>query len=90
MTSSTTNNSIFDPEYTFITLGDEIGIDNRIRKALVRLGHTRPTLVQSKCLQLAIRSGRDLLVRARTGSGKTLAYCIPILHKILTFLSIVS
>jgi ATP-dependent RNA helicase DDX56/DBP9 len=48
------------------------------------LGYVRPTLVQSKCLPLAITSGRDLLVRARTGSGKTLAYCLPILHKILS------
>jgi ATP-dependent RNA helicase DDX56/DBP9 len=39
--------------------------------------------VQSKCLPLAITSGRDLLVRAKTGSGKTLAYCLPLLQKIL-------
>lgn len=55
----------------------------RLRKAVSRLGLVRPTLVQSKCLPLAISSGRDLLVRARTGSGKTLAYCLPLLQKIL-------
>jgi ATP-dependent RNA helicase DDX56/DBP9 len=55
----------------------------RLRKAVSRLGHVRPTLVQSKCLPLAISSGRDLLVRARTGSGKTLAYCLPLLQKLL-------
>jgi len=47
------------------------------------MGHARPTLVQAKCLPLAIDSGRDVLVRARTGSGKTLAYCLPLLQKIL-------
>jgi ATP-dependent RNA helicase DDX56/DBP9 len=77
------SSSILDPDYTFTSLGEEIGLDYRIRKGLARLGHVRPTLVQSKCLLLAINSGRDLLVRARTGSGKTLAYCIPVLQKIL-------
>jgi ATP-dependent RNA helicase DDX56/DBP9 len=67
-----------------VTLCQSMSIDIRIQKAIMRLGHVRPTLVQSKCLPIAISSGRDLLVRARTGSGKTLAYCIPILQKILS------
>lgn len=75
--------SLLDPDFTFVTLLDSVGIDVRLRKAVSRLGHVRPTLVQSKCLPLAISSGRDLLVRARTGSGKTLAYCLPMLHKLL-------
>eukprot|EP00557_Chaetoceros_sp_GSL56_P007295 CAMPEP_0176490156 /NCGR_PEP_ID=MMETSP0200_2-20121128/7715_1 /TAXON_ID=947934 /ORGANISM="Chaetoceros sp., Strain GSL56" /LENGTH=668 /DNA_ID=CAMNT_0017887433 /DNA_START=73 /DNA_END=2076 /DNA_ORIENTATION=- len=76
--------SILDPQDTFATLCTSVGLDIRLRKGLSRLGYVRPTLVQSKCLPLAITSGRDLLVRARTGSGKTLAYCLPILHKILS------
>ena len=79
----TSTKKLLDPEETFSTLSSSVGLDNRLRKALSRLGYVRPTLVQSKCLPLAISSGRDLLVRARTGSGKTLAYCLPILHKIL-------
>jgi len=75
--------SLLDPELTFTSLLDSVGLDVRLRKAVSRLGHIRPTLVQSKCLPLAISSGRDLLVRARTGSGKTLAYCLPMLHKLL-------
>lgn len=75
--------SLLDPSVTFATLADSVGLDLRLRKAVSRLGHVRPTLVQSKCLPLAISSGRDLLVRARTGSGKTLAYCLPLLQKIL-------
>jgi ATP-dependent RNA helicase DDX56/DBP9 len=75
---------LFDSEETFGTLCQSMGIDVRIQKAIMRLGHVRPTLVQSKCLPIAISSGRDLLVRARTGSGKTLAYCIPILQKLLS------
>mmetsp|Transcript_15919 Transcript_15919/g.36710 ORF Transcript_15919/g.36710 Transcript_15919/m.36710 type:complete len:679 (-) Transcript_15919:287-2323(-) len=75
--------SILDPNETFGSLTESVGLDNRLRKAVQRLGHIRPTLVQSKCLPLAITSGRDLLVRAKTGSGKTLAYCLPLLQKIL-------
>ena len=75
--------SILDPNETFTSLTESVGLDNRLRKAVQRLGHVRPTLVQSKCLPLAITSGRDLLVRAKTGSGKTLAYCLPLLQKIL-------
>lgn len=78
-----TNMSLLDPSLTFASLADEVGLDVRLTKAVARLGHARPTLVQSKCLPLAISAGRDLLVRARTGSGKTLAYCLPLLHKIL-------
>jgi ATP-dependent RNA helicase DDX56/DBP9 len=75
--------SLLDPEETFATLTESVGLDIRLRKAVQRLGHVRPTLVQSKCLPLAITSGRDLLVRAQTGSGKTLAYCLPLLQKII-------
>jgi len=76
--------SLLDPEVTFASLADSTGLDVRLRKAIARMGHVRPTLVQSKCLPLAISSGRDLMVRAKTGSGKTLAYCLPLLHKVLT------
>lgn len=75
--------SLLDSSETFASLAETVGLDVRLRKALQRLGHVRPTLVQSKCLPLAITSGRDLLVRAKTGSGKTLAYCLPLLQKIL-------
>jgi ATP-dependent RNA helicase DDX56/DBP9 len=75
--------SLLDPEETFASLTESVGLDIRLRKAVQRLGHIRPTLVQSKCLPLAINSGRDLLVRAKTGSGKTLAYCLPLLQKII-------
>mmetsp|Transcript_4140 Transcript_4140/g.5737 ORF Transcript_4140/g.5737 Transcript_4140/m.5737 type:complete len:716 (+) Transcript_4140:181-2328(+) len=81
--TNTSSVPLLDPVDTFSTLCNNVGLDVRLRKALSRLGYVRPTLVQSKCLPLAIQSGRDLLVRARTGSGKTLAYCLPILQKIL-------
>ncbi|CAB9505028.1 RNA helicase DBP9 [Seminavis robusta] len=75
--------SLLDPEMTFASLAAEVGLDVRLRKAVAGMGLVRPTLVQSKCLPLALSSGRDLMVRAKTGSGKTLAYCLPLLQKIL-------
>lgn len=75
--------TILDPSHTFSSLAESIGLDVRLAKAVSRLGHVRPTLVQSKCLPLALSEGRDLLVRARTGSGKTLAYLLPAMQKII-------
>jgi ATP-dependent RNA helicase DDX56/DBP9 len=82
--------TILDPDHTFASLSDSVGLDVRLKKAVSRLGHTRPTLVQSKCLPLAISHGRDLCVRARTGSGKTLAFCLPLLQKLLERKSVTS
>lgn len=62
---------------------NNFGLDRRLVKALSKLGFSHPTLVQSKCLPIAME-GKDILVRARTGSGKTYAYCLPLLHKLLT------
>jgi len=76
--------NLLDPNQTFQQLFESVGLDFRLRKGVVRLGHLRPTLVQAQCLPLSIRDGRDLLVRARTGSGKTLAYSLPLLHKVLS------
>ena len=59
---------LLDQSETFSSLAENVGLDLRLRKAVQRLGHIRPTLVQSKCLPLAMTSGRDLLVRAKTGS----------------------
>ncbi len=63
-------------------MNSNFGLDNRLIKALSKLGYSHPTLVQAKCIPLALE-GKDVLVRARTGSGKTVAFALPMLHKIL-------
>lgn len=73
-------NYILDQEKTWIQR--DFGLDRRLIKALSKLNYTYPTLVQSKCIPLAIQ-GKDCCVRARTGSGKTLAFALPLLHKLL-------
>ena len=71
-----------DEEKTWIQR--DFGLDRRLIKALSKLNYTYPTLVQAKCIPIAIQ-GKDVLVRARTGSGKTYAFSLPLLHKLLTF-----
>ena len=73
-------NSHLDETVTWANFNE---IDRRLLKALSKLGFTYPTLVQSKCIPLALL-GKDVLVRARTGMGKTFAFSIPLLHKLLT------
>lgn len=72
---------LFDTQSTWIQR--DFGLDRRLIKAISKLGFTYPTLVQSKCIPIALQ-GKDVLVRARTGSGKTLAFALPVLNKILT------
>ncbi|KAM9840992.1 putative ATP-dependent RNA helicase DDX56 [Aulostomus maculatus] len=61
----------------------EMGLDDRLLKAVADLGWSQPTLIQEKAVPLAL-DGKDLLARARTGSGKTAAYAIPVIQRILT------
>ncbi|XP_063067713.1 probable ATP-dependent RNA helicase DDX56 [Engraulis encrasicolus] len=66
----------------------EMGLDDRLLKAIADLGWAQPTLIQEKAIPLAL-DGKDLLARARTGSGKTAAYAIPVIQRILTSKQIV-
>ncbi|XP_045922928.1 probable ATP-dependent RNA helicase DDX56 isoform X2 [Micropterus dolomieu] len=60
----------------------EMGLDDRLLKAVADLGWSQPTLIQEKAVPLALE-GKDLLARARTGSGKTAAYAIPVIQRVL-------
>ncbi|XP_018322248.1 probable ATP-dependent RNA helicase DDX56 [Agrilus planipennis] len=60
----------------------EMELDDRIVKAVAKLGWVQPTLIQEKSIPLIIE-GKDVLLRARTGSGKTAAFAIPAIQKIL-------
>ena len=60
----------------------EMGLDDRILKAIAKLGWINPTLIQERAIPLIIE-GKDLLARGRTGSGKTGAFCIPLIQRIL-------
>jgi ATP-dependent RNA helicase DDX56/DBP9 len=60
----------------------DLGLDDRLLKAVAKLGWAKPTLIQEKAIPLALE-GKDLLIKAKTGSGKTAAYALPLLQKIL-------
>ena len=60
----------------------EMCLDDRILKAIAKLGWINPTLIQERAIPL-ILEGKDLLARGRTGSGKTGAFCIPMIQRIL-------
>lgn len=60
----------------------EMGLDDRILKAISKLGWSSPTPIQERAIPLALE-GKDILARARTGSGKTAAFSIPVIQKIL-------
>ena len=48
-------------------------------KALVELGYTTPTPIQSGMIPLML-TGVDVIGQAQTGTGKTAAFALPILH----------
>ena len=58
------------------------GLDNRIEKAISKLGWVKPTPVQTATIPLALE-GKDVVARAKTGSGKTASYLIPIIQKVI-------
>lgn len=61
----------------------ELELDDRILKAIAKLGWLEPTLIQENAIPLLLE-GKDILIRARTGSGKTAAFAIPLIQKILS------
>ncbi len=61
----------------------EMGLDDRILKAVAKLGWAEPTPIQERAIPLALE-GKDLLARGRTGSGKTGAFAIPLLQRVLS------
>ena len=60
----------------------QMNLDDRLLKAIAKLGWVTPTLIQEKGIPL-ILEGKDLLAKGRTGSGKTGLFAIPIIQTIL-------
>jgi len=64
----------------------EMGLDDRVLKAVAKCGWSEPTAIQEKAIPL-ILEGRDVLARGRTGSGKTGAFTLPAIQKVLNLKS---
>ncbi|MDD1743595.1 MAG: DEAD/DEAH box helicase, partial [Methanomassiliicoccales archaeon] len=56
-------------------------IDERIMRAIVKMGFIEPTPVQTATIP-KLMAGRDVMAQAQTGTGKTAAFGIPLLQKI--------
>ena len=61
----------------------DLHLDQRLLKAVDKMGFESPTPVQQQAIPLALQ-GRDLLVNAATGSGKTAAFLLPILQGLIS------
>ncbi|KAK7252751.1 hypothetical protein RIF29_36938 [Crotalaria pallida] len=62
---------------------EELGLDARLVRALLKKGIDKPTPIQRVAVPL-ILEGKDVVARAKTGSGKTFAYLLPLLQKLFT------
>lgn len=50
------------PQQALTFMQHDFGLDRRLIKAVAKMGFVYPTLVQNKCIPLALK-GKDLLVR---------------------------
>ncbi|XP_010269677.1 PREDICTED: DEAD-box ATP-dependent RNA helicase 16 [Nelumbo nucifera] len=62
---------------------EELALDPRLVRALIKKDITKPTPIQSVAIPL-ILEGKDVVARAKTGSGKTYAYLLPLLQKLFS------
>lgn len=60
---------------------EELGLDPRLVRALIKKGIKKPTPIQQSAIPF-ILEGKDVIARAKTGSGKTFAYLLPLLQKL--------
>jgi ATP-dependent RNA helicase RhlE len=56
----------------------ELGISERVSKAVLALGYERPTPIQARSIPVVLQ-GRDIIGSAQTGTGKTAAFALPLL-----------
>lgn len=59
----------------------ELGLGERMLKALEKLGFDMPTPIQAAMIPAAL-AGRDIRAGAETGSGKTAAFLLPLVQRL--------
>ncbi|MFC6287101.1 DEAD/DEAH box helicase [Nocardioides sp. GCM10027113] len=65
------------PEITF----DDLGLDDRVLKALKEVGYETPSPIQAATIPTLL-DGRDVVGLAQTGTGKTAAFALPVLSRL--------
>ena len=61
---------------------EELGLQERLLKAVAELGFTQPTPIQQKAIPVLLSGTKDLIGLAQTGTGKTAAFGLPLLQLI--------
>lgn len=69
------------PDAPVETTFAELGLDDKILKALGEIGYEKPTPIQAQAIPSALQN-RDVLGIAQTGTGKTGAFVLPTMHKL--------
>ena len=59
----------------------DLGLDERVQKALAENGFETPFPIQEAAIPLILQ-GKDIIGQAHTGTGKTAAFALPLLTKI--------
>ncbi len=62
----------------------DLGINEKILKAINGLGFTKPTPIQEQSIPTLLSGKRDYIGLAQTGTGKTAAFGLPLIHSIDT------
>ena len=65
-----------------MTTFEEIGIEERLVKAVTDLGYVNPTTIQEKAIPVLLSGTTDFIGLAQTGTGKTAAFGLPLLDLI--------
>lgn len=61
---------------------EELGLEERLIKAISELGYVNPTMIQEKAIPVLLSGTKDLIGLAQTGTGKTAAFGLPLLQVI--------
>ncbi|MDN5892505.1 MAG: DEAD/DEAH box helicase [Nocardioides sp.] len=70
-----------DPEIDALPTFDELGLDDRVLKALKNIGYETPSPIQAQTIP-PLLEGRHVVGLAQTGTGKTAAFALPILSRL--------
>jgi len=62
----------------------DLGINEKVLKAINGLGFTKPTPIQEQSIPVLLSGERDYIGLAQTGTGKTAAFGLPLIHSIDT------
>lgn len=65
-----------------MALFEELGLKDKLLKAVADLGFTQPTPIQEKAIPVLLSGTKDLIGLAQTGTGKTAAFGLPLLQLI--------